>query len=147
MNLTTLGGAKMIRSMAALASFLVLAHAPMALAGGRIIIPVNQNQTAVNVGNQSQQAGAGAGNTAQTGVLNQGISQNQNVNIFVPESFQGKIQVRDGAQGQGNGNQGFGRGEEHGNGHGYGHDRENEHRDYDRDHEGRGRGRGERDRD
>jgi hypothetical protein len=139
-NLTILGGAKMIRSMSAVATFLVLAHAPMALAGGRIIIPVTQNQTAVNVGNQSQQAGGG-GNTAQTGVLQQDISQSQNVNIFVPESFRGKIQVRDGAQGQGNGNQGFDRGEGRGNGHGYGHDRENEHRDHE------GRGRGERDRD
>lgn len=139
MNLTILGGAKMIRSMSAVATFLVLAHAPMALAGGKIIIPVTQNQTAVNVGNQNQQAGAG--NTAQTGVLQQDISQSQNVNIFVPESFRGKIQVRDGAQGQGNGNQGFDRGEGHGNGHGYGHDRENEHRDHE------GKGRGERDRD
>jgi hypothetical protein len=135
-NITILGGAKMIRSMSAVATFLVLANAPMALAGGRIIIPVTQNQTAVNVGNQSQQAGGG-GNTAQTGVLQQDISQSQNVNIFVPESFRGKIQVRDGAQGQGNGNQGFDRGEGRGNGH----DRENEHRDHE------GRGRGERDRD
>ncbi len=139
MNLTILGGAKMIRSMAAVATFLVLANAPMALAGGKIIIPVNQNQTAVNVGNQNQQAGGGAGNTAQTGVLDQGISQSQNVNIFVPESFRGKIQVRDGAQGQGNGNQGFGRGEERGNGHGYGHDKEKNRGDHG--------DRGERDRD
>ncbi len=138
MNLTILGGAKMIRSMSAVATFFVLANAPMALAGGKIIIPVTQNQTAVNVGNQSQQAGGG-GNTAQTGVLQQDISQSQNVNIFVPESFRGKIQVRDGTQGQGNGNQGFDRGEGRGNGNG--HDRENEHRDHE------GRGRGERDRD
>jgi hypothetical protein len=140
-NLTILGGAKMIRSLSAVATVLVLANAPMALAGGKIIIPVNQNQTAVNVGNQTQQAGGGAGNTAQTGVLDQGISQSQNVNIFVPESFRGKIQVRDGAQGQGNGNQGFGRGEEHGNGHGYGHDKEKNRGDYE------GRGKGGRDRD
>lgn len=139
MNLTILGGAKMIRSMTAVATFLLLANAPMALAGGKIIIPVNQNQTAVNVGNQSQQAGGGAGNTAQTGVLDQGISQSQTVNIFVPEDFRGKVQVRDGAQGQGNGNQGFGRGE--GRGHGYGHDKEKDHGGHE------GKGRGERDRD
>jgi hypothetical protein len=136
-NLTILRGAKMIRSMTAVATFLVLANAPMALAGGKIIIPVNQNQTAVNVGSQSQQAGGGAGNTAQTGVLDQGISQNQTVNIFVPEDFRGKVQVRDGAQGQGNGNQGFGRGQEYGRGH----DKENKHRGHE------GKGRGERDRD
>jgi hypothetical protein len=139
MNLIRLGGTKMMRPVAAVASLLILSQAPMAMAG-KIIIPVTQNQTAVNVGNQSQQAGGG-GNTAQTGVLQQDISQSQNVNIFVPESFRGKIQVRDGAQGQGNGNQGFDRGEGRGNGHGYGHDKENEHRDHE------GRGRGERDRD
>jgi hypothetical protein len=139
MNLIRSGGTKMMRPVAAVASLLILSQAPMAMAG-KIIIPVTQNQTAVNVGNQSQQAGGG-GNTAQTGVLQQDISQSQNVNIFVPESFRGKIQVRDGAQGQGNGNQGFDRGEGRGNGHGYGHDRENEHRDHE------GRGRGERDRD
>ncbi len=134
MNLTILGGAKMIRSMTAVATLFMLANAPMALAGGKIIIPVNQNQTAVNVGNQSQQAGGGAGNTAQTGVLDQGISQSQTVNIFVPEDFRGKVQVRDGAQGQGNGNQGFERGE--GRGHGYGHNKEKKHGG----HEGKGRG-------
>jgi hypothetical protein len=130
-NLTILGGAKMIRSIPYLSAFamvFVFANAPMALAGGKIIIPVNQNQTAVNVGNQNQQAGGGAGNTTQTGVLDQGISQSQNVNIFVPESFKGKVQVRDGAQG--NGNQGFGRDEEHGHGHGYGHHKEKNHGDY-----------------
>jgi hypothetical protein len=108
---------------------------------GKIIIPVNQNQTAVNAGTLNQQAGGGAGNTAQTGVLQQDISQSQNVNIFVPESFRGKIQVRDGAQGQGNGNQGFDRGEGRGNGHGYGRDKDNDHRNHE------GKGRGDRDRD
>jgi hypothetical protein len=140
MSLISLGSTKMMRPLAAIASLWVLSQAPMAMAG-KIIIPVTQNQTAVNTGTLNQQAGGGAGNTTQTGVLDQGISQSQNVNIFVPESFRGKIQVRDGAQGQGNGNQGFGRGEEHGNGHGYGRDKENDHRDHE------GKGRGERDRD
>jgi hypothetical protein len=135
----------MMRSVAAMASLLVLSQASMAMAG-KIIIPVTQNQTAVNAGTLNQQAGGGAGNTTQTGVLDQGISQSQNVNIFVPESFRGKIQVRDGAQGQGNGNQGnqgqgFDRGEGRGNGNGHGHDRDDDHRGHE------GRGRGERDRD
>jgi hypothetical protein len=140
MNLISLGNTQMMRPVAAIATVLILAQAPMAMAG-KIIIPITQNQTAVNVGNQSQQAGGGAGNTNQTGVLQQDISQSQNVNIFVPESFRGKVQVGNGNQG--NGNQGFERGEDRGNG--YGHDRDHEGKD--RDHEGRGKGRGERDRD
>jgi hypothetical protein len=142
MNLISLGNTQMMRPVAAIATVLILAQAPMAMAG-KIIIPITQNQTAVNVGNQSQQAGGGAGNTNQTGVLQQDISQSQNVNIFVPESFRGKVQVGNGNQGNGNGNQGFERGEDRGNG--YGHDRDHEGKD--RDHEGRGKGRGERDRD
>ncbi|MGA7952378.1 MAG: hypothetical protein WCA07_02550 [Gloeobacterales cyanobacterium] len=125
----------MMRSLGAMASILILSQTPMAMAG-KIIIPVNQNQTAVNVGTQNPQAGGGAGNTTQTGVLQQDISQSQSVNIYVPESFQGKIQVRDGAQGQGNGNQGQGFDRREGRGRAYGHDRENDHRD----HEGKGRG-------
>jgi hypothetical protein len=140
MNLISLGNTQMMRPVAAIATVLILAQAPMAMAG-KIIIPITQNQTAVNVGNQSQQAGGGAGNTNQTGVLQQDISQSQNVNIFVPESFRGKVQVGNGNQG--NGNQGFERGE--GRGNGYGRDRDHEGKD--RDHEGRGKGRGERDRD
>ena len=138
MNLISLGRTKMMRPVAAIASLLVLSQAPMAMAG-KIIIPVNQNQTAVNAGTLNQQAGGGAGNTTQTGVLDQGISQSQNVNIFVPESFRGKIQVRDGAQGQGNGNQRFERGE--GRGNAYGRDRDNDRRNHE------GKGRGDRDRD
>ena len=135
MNLISLGSTKMMRPLAAMASILILSQAPMAMAS-KITIPVNQNQTAVNVGNQNQQAGGG--HTTQTGVLQQDISQSQTVNIYVPESFQGKIQVRDGAQGQGNGNQRFERGEGR---NAYGRDKENDHRDHE------GKGRGERDRD
>ncbi len=137
MNLISLGSTKMMRPVAAVASILILSYAPIALAGGKIIFPVNQNQTAINVGNPNQQAGGD--NTTQTGVLQQDIAQSQNVNIYVPESFQGKIQIRDGAQGQGNGNQGFERGE--GRGKAYGRDKENDHRNHE------GKGRGERDRD
>lgn len=69
-----------------------LSLAPAAYAD-RIVIPVFQNQTAINNGSQGQYAGGGYGNTSQTGVLNQSNQQSQAVNVYVPDDFHGSVRT------------------------------------------------------
>lgn len=69
----------------------LVAFAPAAQAG-KVVIPVYQNQTAINNGTQNQ-AADGTGNAGQTGVLNQSNQQSQAVNVYVPDNFRGKVQT------------------------------------------------------
>ncbi len=69
----------------------LVAFAPAAQAG-KVVIPVYQNQTAINNGTQNQGAG-GSGNASQTGVLEQSNQQSQAVNVYVPNDFRGKVQT------------------------------------------------------
>jgi hypothetical protein len=56
----------------------------------RIVIPVFQNQSAVNNGTQNQ---AGGGGSTQTGVLDQSNQQSQTVNVIVPDNFRGNVRT------------------------------------------------------
>jgi len=78
--------------IAACTALAVLALAPAAHAG-RIVIPVFQNQSAVNYGTQNQGAGGYGGNTTQSAGLEQVNAQSQTVNVYVPDDFRGKVQT------------------------------------------------------
>ncbi|WP_017327343.1 hypothetical protein [Synechococcus sp. PCC 7336] len=97
----------------ALGMAIAFATAPAAIAG-KIVIPVQQTQSAVQVGDLEQQAGGGNGSTSQTGILEQQIDQTQILNINVPDDFRGNIRVqpesgsRGGRSGRGGGRRGNG---------------------------------------
>ncbi|MBD2102646.1 hypothetical protein [Leptolyngbya sp. FACHB-261] len=77
-----------------------------AQAGDKIQIYANPQQTAVQNSTQGQTAAGSGGANTQTAVNQQGIQQNQSVNIYIPENYDGKVQVRDANRGrQGHQNQ------------------------------------------